>query len=172
MLPKLVLTDVDGVLTDGGMYYDQKDNEWKKFNTADSFGLMLCNTMGIEVVFITGEDTKIVERRAKKLKIKHLIQGSRNKLSDAQKLCKKLKLKLTELAYIGDDYIDLNLLQKVGFSGTPANAPDYIKDKVDFVTKKSGGEGAFREFIEEIFRREGILDSTIQKILAEKYSVK
>jgi YrbI family 3-deoxy-D-manno-octulosonate 8-phosphate phosphatase len=172
MLPKLVLTDVDGVLTDGGMYYDQKDNEWKKFNTTDSFGVALCNAMGIEVVFITGEDTKIVERRAKKLKVKYLIQGSRNKLSDAEKLCSKLKLKLKELAYIGDDYIDLNLLQQVGFSGTPANAPAYIKDKVDFVTNRSGGEGAFREFVEEIFRREGILDSTIQKILIEKYSSK
>jgi YrbI family 3-deoxy-D-manno-octulosonate 8-phosphate phosphatase len=172
MLPKLVLTDVDGVLTDGGMYYDQKDNEWKKFNTADSFGVLLCNALGIEVAFITGEDTKIVERRAKKLKIKHLIQGSRNKLADAEKLCKTLKLKVNELAYIGDDYIDLNLLLKVGFSGAPANAPGYIKDKVDYVTKKAGGEGAFREFIEEIIQREGVLDSTIQKILSERYGSK
>jgi YrbI family 3-deoxy-D-manno-octulosonate 8-phosphate phosphatase len=169
MLPKLVFTDVDGVLTDGGMYYDQKGNEWKKFNTADSFGVLLCRTLKIEVAFITGEDTKIVERRAQKLKIKHLIQGSHDKLTDAEKLCKKLKIKLSEVAYIGDDLIDLALLGKAGFSAAPANAPNYIKDKVDFVTNKAGGDGAFREFIEEMLQREGKLESSIEKILVERY---
>ena len=170
MLPKLVFTDVDGVLTDGGMYYDQKGNEWKKFNTSDSLGVLLCSVLKIDIVFITGEDTKIVERRAKKLNIKYLIQGSRNKLFDAETLCKKLKVKLSNVAYIGDDLIDIPLLTKVGFSAAPTNASGYIKDKVDFVTAKPGGDGAFREFIEEILRREGILESTIQKVLLEKYN--
>jgi len=172
MLPKLVITDVDGVLTDGGMYYDQEDNEWKKFNTSDSLGVLLCSVLKIEIAFITGENTKIVERRAKKLKIKHLIQGSRNKLIDAEKLCKKLKIKFNDVAYIGDDLIDLSLLSKVGFSAAPKNAPGYIKDKVDFVTSKNGGDGAFREFIEEILRRNGKLESSIQKILLREYSLK
>jgi len=170
MLPKLVFTDVDGVLTDGGMYYDQKGNEWKKFNTSDSLGVLLCSVLKIDIVFITGENTKIVERRAEKLKIKHLIQGSRNKLSDAEILCKKLKVKLSNVAYIGDDLIDIPLLTKVGFSAAPTNASGYIKDKVDFVTAKQGGDGAFREFVEEILRREGILESTIQKVLLERYN--
>ena len=172
MLPKLVLTDVDGVLTDGGMYYDQKGNEWKKFNTSDSLGVLLCRVLKIEIAFITGENTKIVERRAGKLKIEHLIQGSRNKLLDAEKLCEKLKVKLNQVAYIGDDVIDLPLLLKVGFSAAPTNALGYIKDKVDFVTNKAGGDGAFREFIEELLRREDKLDSTIEKVLLEKYNVK
>ncbi|MGP8217523.1 MAG: KdsC family phosphatase [Bacteroidia bacterium] len=171
MLPRLILTDVDGVLTDGGMYYDQKGNEWKKFSTSDGFGVLLCKALDMEIVFITGENTNIVERRAEKLKVKHLIQGSRNKLKDAEKLFKKLKVNLSEVAYIGDDLIDLNLLTKVGFSGAPANAPDYIKDKVDFVTKKAGGEGAFREFVEEILKREKVLEKTIQKILLERYNI-
>jgi YrbI family 3-deoxy-D-manno-octulosonate 8-phosphate phosphatase len=169
MLPKLVLTDVDGVLTDGGMYYDQEGNEWKKFNTSDSLGILLCKTLNIEIAIITGEDTNIVKRRAAKLKIKHVIQGSRDKFTDAGKLFKKLNVKLSEVAYIGDDLIDLPLLSKVGFSGAPANAPGYIKDKVHFITKKSGGDGAFREFVEEILRRENALEGAIQKVLLERY---
>lgn len=172
MLPKLVVTDVDGVLTDGGMYYDQEGNEWKKFNTSDSLGVLLCKALDIEIALLTGENTNIVSRRAKKLKIKHLIQGSHNKLADAEKLCKKLKIKLSEVAYIGDDLIDLILLQKVGFSGAPSNAPGYIKDKVDCVTSKAGGDGAFREFVEEMLRRENKLDSAIQKVLISRYSAK
>lgn len=169
MLPKLILTDVDGVLTDGGMYYDQTGNEWKKFNTTDSLGVLLCKTLNIEIAIITGEDTEIVARRAKKLQIKHLIQGSKNKLADAEKLCKKLRIKLSEVAYIGDDLIDLPLLQKVAFSAAPANAPGYVKDKVDLVTKKCGGDGAFREFIEDIFQREGKLERALEKIVKERY---
>jgi YrbI family 3-deoxy-D-manno-octulosonate 8-phosphate phosphatase len=172
MLPKLVLTDVDGVLTDGGMYYDQKGNEWKKFNTSDSLGVLLCKTLNIEIALLTGENTKIVERRAEKLKIKYLVQGSQNKLADAEKLCKKLKIKLSEVAYIGDDLIDLHLLKKVGFAGAPTNAPGYIKDKVDYVTSKAGGNGAFRDFVEEILRREDKLEATIEKLLASRYAAK
>jgi YrbI family 3-deoxy-D-manno-octulosonate 8-phosphate phosphatase len=170
MLPKLVLTDLDGVLTDGGMYYDQTGNELKKFNTSDSLGVLLCNVLGVEIAIITGENTKIAEMRAEKLKIKHLIQGTQDKLKDTIALCEKLKIKLERVAYIGDDLIDLPLLKKVAFSGAPANAPGYIKDKVDYVTQKRGGEGAFREFIEEMLRKENILEETIQKVLKERYN--
>lgn len=79
MLPKLVMTDIDGVFTDGGMYYDQTGNEWKKFNTSDSLGVLFCKAFNIEVAIITGENTQIVERRAAKLQIPHLIQGSHDK---------------------------------------------------------------------------------------------
>jgi YrbI family 3-deoxy-D-manno-octulosonate 8-phosphate phosphatase len=170
MLPKLVFTDLDGVLTDGGMYYDQTGNEWKKFNTSDSMGVLLCNALGIEIAIITGETTKIAERRAEKLKIKYLLQGSQDKLKDAITLCKQLEIKLERTAYIGDDLIDLPLLRKVAFSCAPSNAPGYVKDKVDFVTQKQGGDGAFREFIEEILRKENILEETIQKVLKERYN--
>jgi 3-deoxy-D-manno-octulosonate 8-phosphate phosphatase (KDO 8-P phosphatase) len=172
MLPKLVLSDLDGVWTDGGMYYDQTGNEWKKFNTSDSMGVLLCRALKIEIAIITGENTKIAERRAAKLKITHLIQGSQDKCTDALKLCKKLNIDLKHVAYIGDDLIDLPLLAKVGFSGAPDNAPGYIKDKVDFVTHHAGGDGAFREFVEEILRRENKLESAIEKVLKERYSSK
>lgn len=149
-LPKLIITDIDGVWTDGGMYYDQTGNEWKKFNTSDSAGVLLAKKLKIPVAIITGEDTKIVERRADKLNIDHVFQGISNKLETAQKICSELSISLDETAFIGDDIGDIELLGYVGFSACPLNAPDYVKEEVDFVTSKKGGEGAFREFVEEI----------------------
>jgi len=153
-LPKLVLTDIDGVWTDGGMYYDQTGNEWKKFNTSDSAGILFCKKLNIPVGIITGENTKIVERRAQKLKIDFLYQGINDKLSAAKEICEKLNISLSDVAYIGDDLGDIQLLNAVGFSCAPANAAFYIKDKVDFVTAKQGGEGAFREFVEYVIGKE------------------
>lgn len=148
--PKLILTDIDGVWTDGGMYYDQTGNEWKKFNTSDSAGILFCKKLNIPVGIITGEDTEIVKRRAEKLKINYLYQGISNKLEVATNLCKQLNISLAEVAYIGDDVGDLELLKVSGFSCAPANAPLYIQNKVHYVTKLKGGEGAFREFVEYI----------------------
>ena len=145
---KLILTDIDGVWTDGGMYYDQTGNEWKKFNTADSAGVLFAHMLNIPIGIITGEETEIVSRRANKLKVDYLFQGVHNKLVVASNLCDELKISLNEVAYIGDDINDLNLLLNVGFSATPNNAPDYIKNKVQYVTSRNGGEGAFREFVE------------------------
>lgn len=149
-LPKLVMTDIDGVWTDCGMYYDQTGNEWKKFNTSDSAGVLFLNYLRIPVAIITGENTNIVTRRAEKLKVLHVYQGVNNKLDVALKLCNELNVCLAECAYIGDDIGDLTLLQKVGISGAPLSAPEYIKDKVDYVTKCRGGHGAFRDFVEWI----------------------
>lgn len=148
VLPKLVLTDIDGVWTDGGMYYDQTGNEWKKFHTYDSAGVLFCHQHNIPVGIITGEETEIVRRRAEKLKVDYLFQGVNNKLEVARNLCKELNIELSEIFYMGDDLNDVELLKTVGISAAPANAPDYIKSIVHYVTKKSGGEGAFREAVE------------------------
>ncbi|KAA6302434.1 MAG: 3-deoxy-D-manno-octulosonate 8-phosphate phosphatase KdsC [Candidatus Ordinivivax streblomastigis] len=148
---KLILTDIDGVWTDGGMYYDQTGNEWKKFHTYDSAGVLFCHQRNIPVGIITGEETEIVKRRAEKLKIDYLFQGVSNKLETAGKLCDELKIDLSEVAYIGDDINDVELLKVVGFSACPNSAPEYIKGIVQHVTKKNGGEGAFREVIEILF---------------------
>jgi len=161
-LPKIILTDIDGVWTDGGMYYDQTGNEWKKFNTSDSAGVLFCKKLNIPVGIITGETTNIVKRRAEKLKIDFLYEGISNKLPIAQEICDSLNVSLDEVAYIGDDIGDLSLLLKVGISACPNNASDYIKSKVDFVTQKNGGEGAFREFVETILGTE-----LIDKIVAD-----
>jgi len=116
LLPKLVLTDIDGVWTDAGMYYDQTGNEWKKFSTSDSAGVLFCKHLSIPVGIITGEDTDIVKRRSDKLRIDYLYQGIQDKLSVATSLCQELNIRLSEVAYIGDDLGDVALLKAVGFS--------------------------------------------------------
>ncbi len=155
-LPKLILTDIDGVWTDGGMFYDQTGNEWKKFNTSDSAGVLFARKLNIPVGIITGEDTAIVKRRAEKLRIDILYQGISDKLPVAQKICKDLGIDLSEVAYIGDDIGDLELLKSSGISAAPVNAPSYIQKQVHHVTQKSGGGGAFREFVEWIIQENGM----------------
>lgn len=148
--PKLILTDIDGVWTDGGMYYDQTGNEWKKFHTYDSAGVLFAHQNEIPVGIITGEDTEIVARRAAKLKIDYLFQGVKNKLEVAENLCKQLNISLDEVAYIGDDLGDIELLKNVGISAAPNSAPEYVKKYSQMVMTKNGGEGVFREFVEKI----------------------
>lgn len=155
-LPKLILTDIDGVWTDGGMYYDQTGNEWKKFNTYDSAGVLFAHRLNIPVGIITGEDTEIVSRRAKKLNVDHVYQGARDKLSIALQLCKDLGIDIKEAAYIGDDIGDIALLRAIGIAGVPASAPDYIKELSHFLLSKKGGEGVFREFVEKIILQSGL----------------
>lgn len=160
-LPKLILTDIDGVWTDGGMYYDQTGNEWKKFNTSDSAGILFCKKLNIPVGIITGENTEIVKRRAEKLKIEYLYQGISNKVEVAKKLCCELNISLSEVAYIGDDLGDIELLKIVGFSCAPNNASEYIKKLVHFVTKRNGGDGAFREFVEHVLLQSVSIETLI-----------
>lgn len=159
---KLFITDIDGVWTDGGMYYDQTGNEWKKFNTADSAGVLFLNQLGIPVAIITGEKTKIVERRAQKLNIKLLFQGVTDKKSVAEQLCRKLDLMLSEIAFIGDDIGDKPLLEVVGLSAAPANAPEYIKKVVTWQLTKNGGDGVFREFVERYLNEVGLLSQVVK----------
>lgn len=149
-LPRLVLTDIDGVWTDGGMYYDQTGNEWKRFNTSDSAGVIFCRKLGIKVGILTGEDTAIVRRRSDKLGLDYLFQGVSNKVSVAKRICNELNIDFSQVAYIGDDINDLELLKCVGISGAPKNAPEYVKKVVHICTAKAGGDGAFREFVETI----------------------
>ena len=148
---KLFLSDVDGTLTDAGMYYGENGEELKKFNTHDGKGFELLRKAGIKTGIITSENTKIVENRAKKLKVDFLYQGleHKGKLDIAKEICKKLNIKLDEVAYIGDDVNCKELLSHVGFSACPSNAVYEIK-KLPKICKlnKNGGEGAVREFID------------------------
>ena len=147
---KLILTDIDGVWTDGGMYYDQTGNEWKKFHTYDSAGVLFAHQKNIPVGIITGEETEIVKRRAEKLKVDFLYQGVRNKVEVANGLCQQLGITLDEVAFIGDDLGDIELLKVVGVAGVPASAPAYIRELTAIQLKKKGGEGVFREFVEAL----------------------
>ncbi len=160
---KLFITDIDGVWTDGGMFYDNTGNEWKKFNTADSAGVLFLRLMDIPTAIITGEDTEIVRRRAAKLKIPHLFMGIKDKVAIANDLCKKLNINLNEVAYIGDDINDILLLRKVGLSAAPSNAPDYVKKEVDWVLPVKGGDGAFRAFVEKFLIQRNEFESVLKK---------
>lgn len=156
MLPKLILTDIDGVWTDGGMFYDELGNEFKKFHTYDSAGVLFCKLLEIPFGIITGENVKSVERRAKKLKADYLFLGAKNKLEIVKKLARELNIKLSDIAYIGDDINDYSLLKSVGLSAVPKSAPIYMKEIVDWELEKNGGEGVFREFIEKILLKNSI----------------
>jgi N-acylneuraminate cytidylyltransferase len=148
---KLFLSDVDGVLTDGGMYYSENGDELKKFNTRDGMGFELLRKAGIKTGVITTENTRIVERRAKKLKLDYLCQGKREggKLEAAFDICKKENISIKEVAYIGDDINCINLLKEVGFAACPADAMESIKKICNIkVLSLKGGEGVVREFVE------------------------
>jgi 3-deoxy-D-manno-octulosonate 8-phosphate phosphatase (KDO 8-P phosphatase) len=166
MLPKLIITDIDGVWTDGSMYYDQTGNELKRFHTYDSAGVLFARLLNIPVAILTGETTEIVNRRATKLKVDYLFQGVKNKVEIAQKIIDELNIKFDDCAFIGDDINDIALLNKVGFSGATSNAPDYVKEKVNYVTQKKGGEGAFREFVEHILKENGIFEQVLEKAIS------
>ena len=150
---KLLVSDVDGVLTDAGMYYDNKGNELKKFNTHDGMSFKLLREKGIKSAIITSEETNIVKIRSKKLNVDYLYQSvsGNNKLDVIKQICIKENIQLSEVAYIGDDINDLEALSVVGFAACPINATQSIKNIENIIhLKKSGGDGAVREFVEII----------------------
>jgi YrbI family 3-deoxy-D-manno-octulosonate 8-phosphate phosphatase len=168
---KLFITDIDGVWTDGGMYYDQSGNEWKKFNTSDSVGVLFLRLLNIPLAIVTGEDTSIVKRRADKLKVNYLYMGVKDKLKVVEELCKSLSITMEEVAYIGDDINDIHLLRAVGLSASPANAPEYVKREVDWVLDVKGGDGAFRNFVEKALVKEGSFEKALNIYLDNSNSL-
>lgn len=153
-LPKLILTDIDGVWTDGGMYYDNTGNEFKKYNTSDSAGVLFCRLLEIPVGIITGEKNDIVINRAQKLNIDLLFMGIKNKLQVVEDLSSKLNIAMSEIAYIGDDINDIQVLKAVGISACPTDAPTYVKKHCNLILDKEGGNGVFREFVERVLGEE------------------
>ena len=147
---KLFITDVDGVLTDGGMYYSEEGEVMKEFNTRDGMGIELLRKNRIIPVIITKENSEIVIKRAEKLKVKEAYIGVEDKLEVIEELIEKYNLSFDEIAYIGDDINDLPVLEKAGLSFAPEDAIEEVKQSVDYVTSKKGGEGAFREAVDFI----------------------
>jgi 3-deoxy-D-glycero-D-galacto-nononate 9-phosphatase len=162
-LPKLIATDIDGVWTDGGMYYTESGDEFKQFNTYDSAGVTFCRLLDIPVAIITGEASRAVKRRADKLKIARCHTGIKDKLPVMQAICEELQISLSDVAYIGDDINDIPVLREVGFSACPSSAPIYIQQLVTKVLTKKGGEGVFREFVEGILAEAGALEPLLNK---------
>lgn len=146
----MFITDVDGVLTDGGMYYSEKGEILKKFNTRDGMGIEILIKNGIVPVILTKENSDIALKRADKLKIKEVYVGLEDKLKKAEELIKRYNLNFEEVVYIGDDINDIPLLKRVGFSCCPFDAVEEVKKVVNHVCKTEGGEGVVREVVDII----------------------
>ncbi len=154
---RMVMMDVDGVLTDGRIVYDNDGNESKSFHVHDGYGIARARALGMKFAIITGRTSDIVDRRGKELKIGEVFQGIRDKVSIVQALQKKYKLKKANICCIADDAHDIGFLLSGGLSVAPANAVKEVRKVVDFVTRKSGGNGAVRELLDKILRAKKLL---------------
>ena len=145
---RLFLTDCDGCLTDGGMYYSEQGDELKKFNTRDGMGFQLLREQGILTGIITSENRALNQRRAEKLKLDIIEQGCQDKVAVIDRLCRELQLDWKQVLYIGDDRNDLAVMQKAGVSCCPADAISEVREYADYVTQTKGGSGVIREVTE------------------------
>ena len=153
---ELIVLDVDGTLTDGKITYTNSGEETKSFDVSDGLAIAVwTKVFGKKAAIITGRNSSIVEKRAKELNITYLYQGIKNKQEILEEILKKEGLSWAQVAAIGDDLNDYNMLKKAGLSFTPANGTHYLKDFVHLVCKNKGGEGAVREMLEFIFKEDG-----------------
>lgn len=157
------ILDVDGVLTDSMIYLSDNGEETKTFNTKDGHGIKLLQRAGIEVAICTGRRSKAVEHRAEELGIQHVIQGAWDKKSSIAELSKALGLKTSQMAYMGDDVVDLPAMRQCALSFAPSDAVEIVRDWVDVVTQRPGGRGAVREAIEIILKKEGLWEQILER---------
>lgn len=155
--------DVDGVLTDGGLWWGPDGEEWKRFCFVDIMGLSLARRAGLHLALISGEDSPLVDRFADKLLIRHVVKGCRDKATALRGFAAASGLDLTEICFMGDDINDLAAMRIAGFSAAPANASVDILAQADFVAKNTGGNGAVRELVEALLAAQGL---SIQDVFA------
>ncbi len=153
MTIKLAAFDVDGVLTDGSLTFDENGHEYKTFNAKDGQGIVNLNNAGIITAIITARDNGTVTHRAKNLNIKELHQGSKNKIATLEGIMNKYNISFDEIAYMGDDLPDICILEKVGLKGCPLDAVEEVKAAANFISTKNGGRGAVREFCDYILKK-------------------
>ena len=158
---KLIIFDVDGVLTDGGLYYSDLGLEFKRFNSLDGLGIKLLKENGIEPAVITARNSKSVGYRMQNLAIEHFYQGQNDKMVAFNQLLAKLCLEETQVAYMGDDVIDLPVMNKAGFAIAPANAHDLVKQQADLITDKIGGHGAVREVCDLLLKAQNKFNDAV-----------
>jgi 3-deoxy-D-manno-octulosonate 8-phosphate phosphatase (KDO 8-P phosphatase) len=159
---KLLVLDVDGVLTDGRLWYGNNGEELKAFHIQDGLGIKLLQRGGVDVAIITGRTSQLVTRRGTELGIKHIIQGREDKLVALRELAAKLNLTLEEIAYAGDDLPDLSAIAAVGLGITVANAMLYVAEHAVFKTTRDGGDGAVREICDLILQAQGKLEAVLE----------
>jgi 3-deoxy-D-manno-octulosonate 8-phosphate phosphatase (KDO 8-P phosphatase) len=164
-LIRLIAFDVDGVMTDGGLYYSDSGEELKRFNSLDGHGLKMLMASGVKIAIITGRTSRCVEARARNLGVEHVFQGVGNKLEVMTGLLDKLKLTRDAAAYMGDDVVDLTVMRHVGFSISVPESPQLVHDHSGYITRRSGGHGAVREVCDMIMSAQGTLDAQVKPYL-------
>lgn len=162
---KLIIMDVDGVLTDGRLFYDEKGNEYKIFNVMDGSGMLYAHRSGLKLVILSGNFSHVVVTRAKIAMVDDVYQNVIDKKGVLDELLEKYSLSLDEICYIGDDLVDIPVMMKIGFPVAVANADDEVKKRAVYVTEKSGGEGAVREVIEYILKVQGKWEKILNSYL-------
>ena len=160
---RILLLDVDGVLTDGTLLYASSGEEYKAFNTQDGFGITLLREAGVETGVITARQSAMVQRRAEELKMAHIYQGARKKVEPFTEIMKKTGVKPFEIAYMGDDWLDLPLLSRVGLAITPGNGAEELKERVHYITPRAGGQGAVRDACNLILTARGQLERLLKE---------
>ena len=162
---RLLILDVDGVLTDGGLQFDNRGEEYKTFNSLDGHGIRMLLDSAIEVAVITGRESKIVSQRMRGLGVKHIYQGCRDKLTAFEELLQVTGVQPGHAAYAGDDLPDLPILQRVGFAIAVNNAHAFVKQHCDWVTTLPGGTGAVREITDLILESQSLLEAMQKQYL-------
>lgn len=164
---KLLITDVDGVLTDGGIIYDNNRVEYKRFNVKDGQIVQYLRSNGIKVGVISGRNSQVVKNRCEELKFDFHYHGIEEKALQLEKILLETGIGYEECAFIGDDIWDLPILTKVGLSAAPADALPYVKERVDFISALPGGQGVFREVGDLVLLSKGLLDPIISQLSNE-----
>ncbi len=162
---RLIAFDVDGVLTDGGLYLSDSGEEFKRFNTLDGHGLKMLKASGVELAIITGRTSKCVQLRAANLGINRLYQGVEDKLAVMQALLTELKLAPEAAAFMGDDVVDLPIMRRVGLALSVPGAPQIVRDHAHYVSQRDAGHGAVREVCELILAAQGTLNAQLAPYL-------
>lgn len=164
-LIRLMAFDVDGVMTDGGLYLSDSGEEFKRFNALDGHGLKMLHASGVEIAIITGRTSRCVAARAQNLGIQHVFQGAENKLETMLGLLNQLKLSRDAAAYMGDDVVDLMVMRHVGLAVSVPDSPRLVREHSDYVTQCRGGHGAVREVCELLMAAQGTLDAQLAPYL-------
>ncbi|MGL4970918.1 MAG: KdsC family phosphatase [Cetobacterium sp.] len=162
---KLIVLDVDGTLTDGKLYISNSGDEMKAFNVKDGLGITQAIAQGKEVVIITGKTSDIVNKRCKELGIKEIHQGIKNKIATLDSILEKYNISYENVAYMGDDLIDLAVMKKCKLAASPKDSIQEILEISNFISTKNGGEGAVREFIEYILKKENLWQNVVNNFI-------
>lgn len=162
---KAIIFDVDGVLTDGGLYRSDDGQEFKRFHATDGLGIRMLGDAGIEIAVITGRESNVVRHRCEELQIRHVVQGAKDKLPAFETMCKTLELEPAQFAYMGDDIIDLPVMRRVGLALTVPGANDEVSAIAHWTSTRTGGNGAAREACELLLKSKNLYGEAVKRYL-------